>query len=52
MTRNILRKMTRVFASDIDSEQVHFHAGPSGRAAVCDNPRCNAPALDPADIAT
>jgi hypothetical protein len=25
---------------------VHFHNGPQGRPAVCDNPRCASPRLD------
>jgi hypothetical protein len=28
---------------------VHFHSGDNGRPYVCENPRCESPALDPAE---
>ena len=27
------------------TERVHFHAGDHGRPYLCENPRCNSPAL-------
>jgi hypothetical protein len=27
-------------------DRVHFHSGPQGEPAVCDNPGCTAPHLD------
>jgi hypothetical protein len=29
----------------LDDAQVHFHRGPAGRPAVCDDPRCEMPRL-------
>jgi hypothetical protein len=28
------------------ADAVHFHRGPQGRPAVCDDPRCTSPQLD------
>ncbi|HEU4658236.1 MAG TPA: hypothetical protein VFR97_11960 [Capillimicrobium sp.] len=51
-TDDIIRKITRVFASDAHADQVHFHRGPAGRTYACEDPRCTSPALDPRDIVT
>jgi hypothetical protein len=29
---------------------VHFHSGDNGRPYVCDNPRCESPCLDLAEV--
>ena len=30
----------------LDDGHVHFHRGPAGQPAVCDDPRCSMPRLD------
>jgi hypothetical protein len=42
-----LRAIISMLGSDprLDDGHVHFHRGPAGRPAVCDNPRCEMPRL-------
>lgn len=51
MANQLIQKLARAFASDTHDHGVHFHAG-AGRAYVCEDPRCDRPALDPRDVAT
>ena len=51
MANQLIQKLTRTFASDTDDHGVHFHAGVE-RVYVCEDARCDRPALDPRDIAT
>jgi len=42
----LVAAVTRMFVSDRARDRVHFHAGEHGRPYVCDDPRCDSPALD------
>jgi hypothetical protein len=41
----ILAAITQAFRDNLNDENVHFHAGPSG-PYVCENPRCTSPGLE------
>lgn len=41
---NVLSSLRSILAADT-GESVHFHRGPSGYPAVCDDPRCDRPEL-------
>lgn len=42
-----LHKLISMLVHDepTDEALVHFHSGPQGQPAVCDNPRCQVPRL-------
>lgn len=41
---NVLSALHSMFAGDT-GDQVHFHRGPDGNPAVCDDARCDRPQL-------
>ncbi len=41
---HVLSTLRSILTPDT-GERVHFHRGPSGSPAVCDDPRCERPAL-------
>jgi hypothetical protein len=41
----ILAAITQAFRENLDSDKVHFHAGPAG-PYVCENPHCTSPGLE------
>jgi hypothetical protein len=40
----LIDAVSRAIHAD-DADRVHFHAGEHGRPYVCENPRCEGPAL-------
>ena len=40
----VLSALRSILAED-NGDRVHFHRGPSGHPAVCDDPRCDRPEL-------
>lgn len=49
MAREILSALRNLFATEDAGERIHFHAGPAGKPAVCEFPRCDRPALTVGD---
>jgi hypothetical protein len=44
--RTLIRRLRGEHARPAHQASVHFHNGPQGTPAVCDNPRCASPRLE------
>jgi hypothetical protein len=44
--RTLIRRLRGEHSRSASTAAVHFHNGPQGAPAVCDDPRCASPRLD------